>query len=152
MASKMGVYISKMCCIFVVLHCTAFKANSSTFATSPAPSTLSTTAKSSSSSPETTSNNKSITNTDNTTTQNVTETASLSSTMTVTLVTTSNTTSTPALPSFYDYSCNADTYKIELTSFSSIWALLNVVIVLFTTILYLIYICFTRFVTTMALS
>lgn len=50
---------------------------------------------------------------------------------------------------FYDYECNADTYDISLTSFSSIWALINVLLVIVASVLYMIYMCFSRFVNTM---
>ncbi|ALE14767.1 ORF53 [Felid gammaherpesvirus 1] len=68
---------------------------------------------------------------------------------------TSTTPSTPTpstTPSFYDYSCNSDTYTLELTSFSSIWAIINMVVILISTIIYLIYICFNKFVNTMTLN
>lgn len=48
---------------------------------------------------------------------------------------------------FYNYSCNANTFNPSFSSFSSIWALLNAMIVLVTTVVYLMYLCFNKFLT-----
>ncbi|AIB03208.1 ORF53 [Bovine gammaherpesvirus 6] len=50
---------------------------------------------------------------------------------------------------FYKYSCNADTYPLKLTSFSSIWALVNVLVVVISTVIYMMYHCFNKFVNTL---
>lgn len=50
---------------------------------------------------------------------------------------------------FYSYDCNADTYAPNLSSFSTIWALLNVLVVIISSIVYLMYLCFNKFVDTM---
>lgn len=47
---------------------------------------------------------------------------------------------------FYDYSCNANTYTPSLTSFSSIWALLNTLVIIIATVIFLMYVCFNKFV------
>lgn len=51
--------------------------------------------------------------------------------------------------SFYSYECNADTYTPNLSSFSTIWALLNVLVIIISSIVYLMYLCFNKFVDTM---
>ncbi|AAC58100.1 ORF53 [Alcelaphine gammaherpesvirus 1] len=50
---------------------------------------------------------------------------------------------------FYSFSCNADTYLLRLNSFSSIWALMNVFVVLVSTVVFMTYLCFTKFVHTL---
>ncbi|AIA62090.1 orf53 [Alcelaphine gammaherpesvirus 2] len=50
---------------------------------------------------------------------------------------------------FYSFSCNADTYLLRLNSFSSIWALINVFVVLVSTVVFMTYLCFTKFVDTL---
>lgn len=50
---------------------------------------------------------------------------------------------------FYSYECNADTYAPNLSSFSTIWALLNVLVIIISFIVYLMYLCFNKFVDTM---
>lgn len=46
---------------------------------------------------------------------------------------------------FYNYSCNANTFNPSFSSFSSIWAMLNAMVVLVTTVVYLMYLCFNKF-------
>nr|BEG23048.1 glycoprotein N [Macronycteris gammaherpesvirus 1] len=53
---------------------------------------------------------------------------------------------------FYSYSCNADTYELQLTSFSTVWTLLDVLVVSLACAIYLMYLCFNKFVNTMALA
>ncbi|AAK38256.1 ORF47 [callitrichine gammaherpesvirus 3] len=53
------------------------------------------------------------------------------------------------LPIFYSYMCNADTFSPSLTSVSSIWAMMSVTLVIIASTLYLMYVCFNKFVTTM---
>ncbi|AAX58089.1 ORF53 [Ovine gammaherpesvirus 2] len=50
---------------------------------------------------------------------------------------------------FYSYSCNADTFVLRLNSFSSVWALINVFVVLISAVVYMTYVCFTKFVNTL---
>nr|QRE02533.1 Envelope glycoprotein gN [Otarine gammaherpesvirus 4] len=50
---------------------------------------------------------------------------------------------------FYNHSCNADVYAPSLWSFSTIWAILNVTLIMAATIVYLMYVCFSGFVKTM---
>ncbi|AAD21379.1 unknown [Macaca mulatta rhadinovirus 17577] len=64
---------------------------------------------------------------------------------------TTNPSAAPSVtPSFYDYDCSADTYQPVLSSFSSIWAVINSVLVAVATFLYLTYMCFFKFVETVA--
>ncbi|QDQ69260.1 envelope glycoprotein N [Colobine gammaherpesvirus 1] len=56
------------------------------------------------------------------------------------------TSTTPTTPGFYDTSCTAETFSPTLSSFSSIWALINAFIVLVATFFYLVYLCFFKFV------
>lgn len=64
-------------------------------------------------------------------------------------------TPTPAAPGaevrerFYSYQCNADTFSPSLTSFASIWALLTLVLVIVASAIYLMYVCFNKFVNTL---
>nr|UTK45529.1 envelope glycoprotein N [Equid gammaherpesvirus 5]UTK45608.1 envelope glycoprotein N [Equid gammaherpesvirus 5]UTK45687.1 envelope glycoprotein N [Equid gammaherpesvirus 5]UTK45766.1 envelope glycoprotein N [Equid gammaherpesvirus 5] len=51
---------------------------------------------------------------------------------------------------FYSYDCSADTYAPKLTSFSTVWTLLNVLVMTIACVIYLIYMCFNKFVNTMA--
>lgn len=51
------------------------------------------------------------------------------------------------LAAFYDYSCSANTFTPTLSSFSSIWALLNALVIVAATIIFLMYVCFNKFVT-----
>ncbi|AGY30735.1 ORF53 [Retroperitoneal fibromatosis-associated herpesvirus] len=77
-------------------------------------------------------------------------TTTVTSTETVTsthVVSTSAVTPSPVSPpGFYDSDCTADAFSPTLTSFSSIWALVNVLIVLIATFFYLVYLCFFKFV------
>ncbi|ATA58283.1 UL73 viral envelope glycoprotein [Eptesicus fuscus gammaherpesvirus] len=57
-----------------------------------------------------------------------------------------------AFENFYDYSCTADTYEMSFSSFSSVWAFLNVAIILIATVLFLVYMCFNKFVDTVVHS
>nr|WIV69360.1 hypothetical protein [Bovine gammaherpesvirus 4] len=57
-----------------------------------------------------------------------------------------NTTVTHDFDMFHQYNCTADRFPPTLLSFSSIWAILNVLIVLLATILYCLYTCFYKFV------
>lgn len=50
---------------------------------------------------------------------------------------------------FYSYTCNADTFSPSLTSFASIWALLTLVLVIIASAIYLMYVCFNKFVNTL---
>lgn len=50
------------------------------------------------------------------------------------------------LAAFYDYSCSANTFTPTLSSFSSIWALLNALVIVAATIIFLMYVCFNKFV------
>lgn len=54
-----------------------------------------------------------------------------------------------SIKKFYSFDCNADTYAPNLSSFSTIWALLNVLVVIISFIVYLMYLCFNKFVDTM---
>lgn len=47
---------------------------------------------------------------------------------------------------FYKFDCSADTFEISLTSFASIWAIINVVVVFIASIIFIMYACFTKFV------
>ncbi|UTM04833.1 envelope glycoprotein N [Equid gammaherpesvirus 2] len=60
-----------------------------------------------------------------------------------------NSTTVSKFPTFYSYDCNADTYAPQLTSFSTIWTLLNVLVMTIACVIYLIYMCFNKFVATM---
>ncbi|AJE29700.1 ORF53 [macacine gammaherpesvirus 12] len=71
-------------------------------------------------------------------------------TVTTPLTTGTGTPPTSTTPSFYDYDCSADTYQPMLSSFSSIWAVINSVLVAIATFLYLTYMCFFKFVETVA--
>lgn len=50
------------------------------------------------------------------------------------------------LGDFYDYSCSAYTFAPSLSSFSTIWALLNAMVIVVATIIFLMYVCFNKFV------
>lgn len=50
------------------------------------------------------------------------------------------------LGDFYDYSCSANTFAPSLSSFSTIWALLNAMVIVAATIIFLMYVCFNKFV------
>ncbi|ARW78115.1 envelope glycoprotein N [Common bottlenose dolphin gammaherpesvirus 1 strain Sarasota] len=50
---------------------------------------------------------------------------------------------------FYDFKCNADTYTPALGSFSSIWALFNTLVVIVATVIFLLFVCFNKFVSAM---
>ncbi len=56
---------------------------------------------------------------------------------------------TEAQDQFYSYTCNADTFSPSLTSFASIWALLTLVLVIIASAIYLMYVCFNKFVNTL---
>ncbi|UTM04517.1 envelope glycoprotein N [Equid gammaherpesvirus 2] len=60
-----------------------------------------------------------------------------------------NSTTPSESKTFYSYACNADTYAPQLASFSTIWTLLNVLVMTIACVIYLIYMCFNKFVATM---
>ncbi|UTM04360.1 envelope glycoprotein N [Equid gammaherpesvirus 2] len=60
-----------------------------------------------------------------------------------------NSTTPSESKTFYSYDCNADTYAPQLASFSTIWTLLNVLVMTIACVIYLIYMCFNKFVATM---
>ncbi|BAV17906.1 ORF53 [Human gammaherpesvirus 8] len=49
-------------------------------------------------------------------------------------------------PGFYDVACSADSFSPSLSSFSSVWALINALLVVLATFFYLVYLCFFKFV------
>ncbi|AMA67409.1 envelope glycoprotein N [Vespertilionid gammaherpesvirus 1] len=53
---------------------------------------------------------------------------------------------------FYDFSCNADTYTPTWTSFATIWTLINVFVISISCIVYLMFMCFSKFVNAMTTS
>lgn len=52
-------------------------------------------------------------------------------------------------PSFYSPECVADMYTPQMATFASIWALLNFILVIISSCIYLMYTCFNKFVNAM---
>nr|CAC85012.1 hypothetical protein [Saimiriine gammaherpesvirus 2] len=47
---------------------------------------------------------------------------------------------------FYSNSCSADTFVPSIKTFSSVWAILNVIVFFCASLLYLKHLCFVRFI------
>nr|CAC85048.1 hypothetical protein [Saimiriine gammaherpesvirus 2] len=47
---------------------------------------------------------------------------------------------------FYSNSCSADTYVPNIKTFSSVWAIVNLIEIFFACLLYLRYLCFVKFI------
>ncbi|ADW24394.1 hypothetical protein RHVP.53 [Cricetid gammaherpesvirus 2] len=62
---------------------------------------------------------------------------------------TTNTTVGNSSPGFYDKNCNADTFSPSFKSVSSVLAIINGSVVTAASGIYLMYVCFSRFLTTM---
>lgn len=50
---------------------------------------------------------------------------------------------------FYNYECNADTFTLQLNSLSTIWTLIDVLLISIACSIFLMYMCFNKFVNTM---
>ncbi|BBB06505.1 glycoprotein N [Rhinolophus gammaherpesvirus 1] len=87
-------------------------------------------------------------NANKTTTPTTSSTATAAATTAVTSTASNDSTTVD----FYSFTCNADTYALQLNSVSTIWTLIDVLIISVACSIYLMYMCFNKFVNTMATS
>lgn len=53
---------------------------------------------------------------------------------------------------FYSSACSADTFQITLRSFATIWTVLDLVVLFVSAVVFVMYLCFHRFVTRVVTS